>query len=137
MQLIAGAVNVSNFYGHGGGLCLLPHQSRCLVGRGWQGPAEPRAELLLSRRMRMCRAAPSSVLQTAWVGTPAIPAQWLPAVVHTILVPSLCPFCRLSKLCLIVISLLISILQAGWIGLCLVFLTEQLAFICQPPGCRS
>lgn len=33
MQLTAGAVNVSNFSGLGGGLCLLPHQSRCLVSR--------------------------------------------------------------------------------------------------------
>lgn len=41
----------------------------------------------------------------ALVGTSAIPGQWQGAFVHTILLPSLSLLCRLSRLCLIIISL--------------------------------
>lgn len=61
----------------------------------------------------------------ALVGTSAIPGQWQGTFVHTILLPSLSLFCRLSRLCLIIISLPTSVLQAEWMWLCPVLPTEQ------------
>lgn len=85
-----------------------------------------------------CPQKDQDVLSCSWLGAPEARRALLQlcwghqpsqgsgrvAFVCTILLPSLSLSCRLSRLFLFTISLLFSILQAEWMGLCLVLLME-------------
>lgn len=123
-------------------VCCLIRADALLAGAGreWQAPAEPHAELLLSRRMRMCRAAPVSGLQTAstallqpgWAHQPSQHTGWLLLCTLSLSHPSISSAGSASS------SLPPDFHTPGWVdGAVPGVPYEQLASICQPPGCRS